>query len=489
MRNLLFCSLLTLAACEGLPPTGAMPVPDSTPPASPSPFTSSGKSALNNPALVNHGRVTVFKSGSTFYAVDEEGTILSSSTTPDVVIAAALDYSGDIDIHYVPGGYVLSSNFAGFDIKSNQQVHLDKAAQLVVPNDYTGFVFRFGANVTGSILEGGTILETQPAQRRWTGVLFHATQNSGVYFNTARDLAVVNANVGVKLLCDGLNSWINGNLVDTITLSAPNVGVLFESLPSFQTGFGSNRNVFNNILGQSSSNTQVGFKDIAGLSNQFFNARMWDLSGSQVSANITANANNTIIIGGIMTVRNFSDLGANTKIIDDWQNAKFPKATVGTLSTSSINTGGQFELGVKQTADTGFDFALTPYADANTVNWSLWNASRNERFYCQRNPNAFVCSSVRQSGGAAVRPIIYQVQDVAQGTTTEAFRINPDGSMRFSSPDRFDSYQDLKAIPQPTTPPAGYGRMYVRAIDANNDGLFIQLKQNGVVTEFRIAPP
>ena len=81
---------------------------------------------------------------------------------------------------------------------------------------------------------------------------------------------------------------------------------------------------------------------------------------------------------GIVTVKNFSDAGANTKIIDDWQQAKLPRLTLG-------------------------------------------------------------------------------------------------GSL------------DLKAVAAPAGI-LGFGRLYVRPVDANNDGLFIRLKKGGEIVEKRIDP-
>ena len=51
----------------------------------------------------------------------------------------------------------------------------------------------------------------------------------------------------------------------------------------------------------------------------------------------------------------------------------------------------------------------------------------------------------------------------------------------------FDSFNDIARITIPTDPSANYGRMYVKQIDANNDGLFIKVKKSGSYVEVQIV--
>jgi hypothetical protein len=46
---------------------------------------------------------------------------------------------------------------------------------------------------------------------------------------------------------------------------------------------------------------------------------------------------------------------------------------------------------------------------------------------------------------------------------------------------------DFNRVATPTDPGTNVGRMYVKQVDANNDGLFVKLKKAGVVTEVMIA--
>jgi len=49
------------------------------------------------------------------------------------------------------------------------------------------------------------------------------------------------------------------------------------------------------------------------------------------------------------------------------------------------------------------------------------------------------------------------------------------------------NYADLYRVAAPANPGANIGRLYVKQIDANNDGLFIKLKKAGVITETQIV--
>lgn len=51
----------------------------------------------------------------------------------------------------------------------------------------------------------------------------------------------------------------------------------------------------------------------------------------------------------------------------------------------------------------------------------------------------------------------------------------------------FDSYHDISRISIPSNPSANQGRVYVKQIDANNDGIFIQIKKSGSFVEVQLA--
>jgi hypothetical protein len=50
-----------------------------------------------------------------------------------------------------------------------------------------------------------------------------------------------------------------------------------------------------------------------------------------------------------------------------------------------------------------------------------------------------------------------------------------------------DNYMDIKKISAPSNPSADYGRIYIKQIDANNDGFFIKVKKGSSFVEIQIA--
>jgi len=50
-----------------------------------------------------------------------------------------------------------------------------------------------------------------------------------------------------------------------------------------------------------------------------------------------------------------------------------------------------------------------------------------------------------------------------------------------------DGYYDVKVVSAPGSPSSGYGRIYPKTIDANNDGLFIKIKKGGAFVEVQIG--
>lgn len=49
------------------------------------------------------------------------------------------------------------------------------------------------------------------------------------------------------------------------------------------------------------------------------------------------------------------------------------------------------------------------------------------------------------------------------------------------------NYQDWDRIADPGNPAADHGRFYVKQIDANNDGVFVRIKQAGSFQEVQVA--
>jgi len=144
---------------------------------------------------------------------------------------------------------------------------------------------------------------------------FHvkSTTSYGVYRNTIMNSYATRVKTGILLENSG-SGWINGNNFYNIWLGACKAGVKFK-----KNGGEISTNTFMDILMQTANDiTEIGYMDIAGSRNVFINCKAWDLSGSMRSANITSQAYDTIIIGGIFTNYNFVDNGHGTTIIDQW---------------------------------------------------------------------------------------------------------------------------------------------------------------------------
>jgi hypothetical protein len=60
-------------------------------------------------------------------------------------------------------------------------------------------------------------------------------------------------------------------------------------------------------------------------------------------------------------------------------------------------------------------------------------------------------------------------------------------SKTLTNPSLGASYLDIERITIPSSPSADQGRVYVKQIDANNDGIFIKIKKGGSFVEVQIA--
>jgi hypothetical protein len=61
------------------------------------------------------------------------------------------------------------------------------------------------------------------------------------------------------------------------------------------------------------------------------------------------------------------------------------------------------------------------------------------------------------------------------------------GTTYTSNIDLADNYLDVKKITIPADPAADYGRVYIKQVDASNDGIFIKIKKSGSFQEVQIG--
>jgi hypothetical protein len=122
----------------------------------------------------------------------------------------------------------------------------------------------------------------------------------------------------------------------------------------------------------------------------------------------------------------------------------------------------------------------------------LRSTSRNIKFInnnLQAN-NANTTATIRAEAGATG-----VISNNTQNTNTPLTVTFVDGTSgagfllvgnSFTAPIQ-SKYQDLVSIAAPANPSASMGRLYVKQIDSNNDGLFIQVKKAGGFVEVQIA--
>lgn len=286
-----------------------------------------------------------------FHAVRADGTeIATNSDDAAPVIQAALDQlefgqSGNAhapgDIFVQSGSYDLRlDTFTGFNVSSYTNLRLDETARLRVPNGYQGAVFQLssddGANLTGvahATIDGGLIDEATGGiagplpQGQWTAFRLHASNTSnisGMQFNKIVNTAVFNAKIGVELIVDGVQGYINSNTFEFLRLWGNRNFVNFQ-LADLQYEHGSplSYNLFSDLQcqcqgpGDSPIQTEVGINSVAGYHNTFFEVKVWDIQRAVAPGNgiaITDRADRTLIVGGLLP--NMQNNSGTTKVFD-----------------------------------------------------------------------------------------------------------------------------------------------------------------------------
>ncbi len=277
----------------------------------------------------------IFKDGGIIYAKNGmTGAIQFSGAGASTVIQWAIDILPSPNkgasgynvtssvggrIHIKSGTYSIES---GISLKSYTQIIMEPGTLFMVPNGYSSYVFKLlGSNnkrVGFCNIQGGNIREAGSPQRLWDAFLLQST-DQGIYFNIFKDTRIFDCNRAVHLYIDGTTGWINGNGFENIVVFYPNHVVDFDN-PAFGD---ITQNCFQNILGQGGTNTLCGYKNIQTKQNLFIQCMIWDLEGAQISGNIADSGNGTIIIGGSVAARNFTDNGINSKILDVYNGVIF----------------------------------------------------------------------------------------------------------------------------------------------------------------------
>ena len=241
--------------------------------------------------------------------------------------------TGEIEFHGTDASEVIKNTLKGLrsilikkgvyslsrpvEMVSNLDLVLEEGAVLEFPSDYRDAAVRFGNSVRFSSFTGGILRLSKPPQMGWTG--FHLqSSGGGVLFNAIHNVEIWRPKIGILLEVSSEDGWINGNDFRSIRIAEPEIFIDFDMTVPWKRGQnGFNRNHFQNIFGQSGPETTFGARSIRHLGNLFLDVRFWDLSHPEgVSASVHPDAEDTIILGGIMTQRNFVNQGLRTQVID-----------------------------------------------------------------------------------------------------------------------------------------------------------------------------
>ncbi len=279
----------------------------------------------------------IYKSGTVYKSKKGDGTLLASSTTLDTVVQAALDQKGLILWASSPD-FVLyqPSNLVAWNIHEN--THLIMGAQLIVSSAYSGTLFTIDDTYGGDhsvhnvVIDNLVCTQGGTPSMTWTALQLKSASNSGgaggISTCQFRNMYLRDCGTGIYLNASaGTNSFINGNMFDSITVYTPHIGFDFNCPGGNSANQTSHRNTFTNCISQANSNVDDqsqqaminGYRNIAGRENTFYNCKSWDVTPSNTCCNITSGGVDTVIHGGLMTYTPedweiTQDLGARTVV-------------------------------------------------------------------------------------------------------------------------------------------------------------------------------
>lgn len=246
--------------------------------------------------------VKCFKDGSKYYAIKYDGTVISSGTVAETVLAAAIANKGTIYLANSNSGSFTTWDFSGalgataFTVPEYTYLVGDGAESvfLMVPNGYTGTLFQYGNTVdnTGYGSRGFSMGEAGTPLNLWNAMYFKMDSTKAMQFSLFEDLYIYSPNIGIELETSN-SRWINSNEFRNIRVYSPVIGYLFD----LQSG-SMICNGFYNCHTQTAA--QHAFKNVDGIGNAFYNCQPWDTVAGNVDMNIKSTAVATLIDGGLI---------------------------------------------------------------------------------------------------------------------------------------------------------------------------------------------
>lgn len=302
----------------------------------------------------------VFKIGSTYFAYDNLGNIISQGSVFETVAQAALNGKGSI--LFAGPTLSCSGSFNGLSVFDKTHIVVERGCTIDVPQGYTGHFMEI-ADVDKVILEvNGLITEAGTPARNWNCFVF--TSGSMPVMNShIMHAHIANAKNALWIAADGANAKVETNSFNHITTENCRKGVLFE----VANGGTINMNMFMDfMISPLLGTTTNGFKDVSGDMNEFHGCMVMDNDGSIVEMNILNSANNTLLIGG-----NIGMLGGSTFVDASLTTSHFNAALQLRLDSGFFkmrNTAGTFTTTVTNPTQTGnFNLIIPSLTENSTI--------------------------------------------------------------------------------------------------------------------------
>lgn len=310
---------------------------------------------FRNPVITTDGdtriqqpyKYVVFLDGGVYYCKNQQtGRIESSSATADTVLQYSLDNALRASVYWANGSYNIVSTTTGLTISQTEtNLTMDQGCIITVPQGFTGKLFTLGDGISVSHISGGRFTEGGTPARLWT--CFYLEGNAGgVNTNYIGDCYIRFCAKAIELKSSGVNGWVNGNIFHNVFCDQHVIGAHFNQSVAQVSTNGIRWNTFDDCTFNGAAGvTTNGIKDICGQANLFIGVKCWDTPVGASTSNITSDASETMILGGIMTNVGFTDSGTRTYINEYWTGLKDTR-------TNAQMTFGWGLLGLRNAADT-----------------------------------------------------------------------------------------------------------------------------------------
>jgi hypothetical protein len=195
------------------------------------------------------------------------------------------------------------------------------------------------------------------------------------------------------------------------------------------------------------------------------------ISNSEVSASAAIDA--TKIADGTVTSTEFQYINTLSSNAQTQIDAKSPTAgNTSLVTTGTVSTGTWNATPIAQS-----------YIAAEAINESklqVSNAPTNGLFLSAQSGN---------TGGLtwASVPAGYSAPTIGSTSIGSGATVTTLAGLTLTNPALGASYLDITKMSAPSDPGTGLGRVYVKQIDSNNDGIFIKIKKAGAFVEVQIA--